>query len=475
MAFPMAFPMPHGAPDPRPVAAIAGGYSRSLNGSSINRKPRRRYQHPVASEQGSIARRSLVSSFVDVAIIGAGPYGLSVAAHLEALGVDYRIFGKPMALWRDHMPPGMRLKSDGASSDLADPADELTLKKFCAREGLAHHDTQTPVPLDTFTAYGMAFQKRFVPRVEERTVTELERAANGFALRLDDQDVVLARRVVVAIGVAAFSYLPEFLAGIDPEFVAHSSRYGSFDRLRGKEVLVMGSGASALDIAGLVRDQDIAVSVMTRRPTIEFHSPPGHRSLRNRLRAPNSGIGAGWQVRLFADEPRLFHVLPEAVRLRKAANILGPSAGWFMKDSIVGRVPIHTGMVPTAATVRNGRLQVTARTADGGTRDFVTDHLIAGTGYRIDLTRLGFLPEKLRHEIRSVRETPVLSRQYETSVDGLYFIGPATLNSFGPVARFVFGARYSARRLAPHLAAVLSRRPSGARYPAVNQSPTRYL
>jgi thioredoxin reductase len=399
-----------------------------------------------------------VSSFVDVAIIGAGPYGLSVAAHLNALGVEYRIFGKPMQLWREHMPPGMHLKSDGASSDLADATDELTLKKYCAREGILHDDSRVPVALDTFVAYGMAFQQRFVPRLEEKFLTSVEHAANGFILRFDDQDVVIARRVVVAVGVSHFKFLPDFLTGLPAEFVSHSSRFGAFDALAGKAVTVMGAGASAIDVAGLLRDHGIDVSVMTRRPSIEFHNPPGPRSLRNRLRAPSTGMGAGWRLRVFADAPLAFHALPESVRLHQASTLLGPSTGWFMKDKIIGKVPMLTGLTPNRAEIRDGKLHIDATHADGTRREIVTDHLVAGTGYKIDLRRLDFLPEALRPRIRHVANAPVLSADFETSVKGLYFIGPASLNSFGPLVRFVLGARYSARRIAPHLAKSLARR-----------------
>jgi len=399
-----------------------------------------------------------VGSFVDVAIIGAGPYGLSVAAHLSALGVDYRIFGKPMQLWREHMPPRMHLKSDGASSDLADATDALTLKKYCAREGIAHDDSRIPVALDTFVAYGMAFQKRFVPRLEEKFLTSVERAANGFILRFDDQDVVIARRVVIAVGVSHFTFLPDFLAGLPADFVSHSSRFGSFEALDGKQVTVMGAGASAIDVAGLLRDRGTDVSVMTRRPSIEFHNPPGPRSLPNRIRAPGTGMGAGWRLRVFADAPLAFHALPESVRLHQVRTLLGPSTGWFMKDSIVGKVSMLTGTTPSRAEVRNGKLHIEATTADGGRREIVTDHLIAGTGYKVDLRRLGFLPEALRPEIKHVANAPILSANFETSVKGLYFVGPASLNSFGPLVRFVLGARYSARRIAPHLARSLASR-----------------
>ena len=398
-----------------------------------------------------------MSSFVDVAIIGAGPNGLSLAAQLSALGVDFRIFGKPMDLWRDHMPPGMRLKSDGASSDLVDASDELTLKNYCAENGLPHHDSKLPIPLATFTAYGMEFQKRFVPQLEQKFLTALNETAQGFSLRFDDGEIVSARRVVLAIGVQHFKYTPDFLKDLPEEYVTHSSRYGAIEQFRGKEVTVMGAGASAIDLAGLLKDIGADAKMMTRRPTIEFHAPPGPRSFLNRLRAPNTGMGAGWQLRVFQDEPRVFHALPEKMRLHKARTMLGPSAGWFMKDSIEGRVPILTGTIPTRVEVKNGKVHVQAKTLAGGDTEIVTSHLVAATGYKVDLRKLPFLNADVLGRIKSVENTPVLSTQFETSIPGLHMVGFAALNNFGPLVRFVLGARYQSRRLSAHLVAVLAR------------------
>lgn len=412
-----------------------------------------------------------MSSFIDVAIIGAGPYGLSVAAHLDAMGIEYRIFGKPMQLWREHMPPGMRLKSDGASSDLVDANDALTLKKYCAANGIEHDDHRVPVKLDTFIAYGMAFQRRFVPGVEEKFLTTVERAANGFILRFDDNDVVIARRVVMAIGVAAFKYMPDFLRDLPSEFVSHASRFGAFDMLDGKELVVMGAGASAIDTAGLLADRGADVSLMTRRPSIEFHAPPGHRSMKDRLRAPNTGIGAGWRLRVFHDQPLAFHALPESVRLRQVGTLLGPSAGWFMRDSIVGKVSMLTGLTPRRAEVHQGKLHIEATDQFNAVRTVVTDHLIAGTGYKVDLRTLGFLPDTLRAQIKQVAHAPALSTRFETSVNGLYVVGPASMNSFGPLVRFVHGARYTARRIVPHLAASLVRGHAGQVAPIPQTDP----
>lgn len=399
-----------------------------------------------------------MSSFVDVAIIGAGPYGLSIAAHLQALGVEFRIFGKPMEFWREHMPPGMRLKSDGSSSDLADAESRLTLKNYCAETGIEHHDSRVPVGLDTFVRYGMAFQTRFVPGLEAKRLVAMEKVANAYVLRFDDQEIVMARRVVLAVGMAHFQHLPEFLADLPPELVSHSSRYGRLDGFRGRDVMVMGAGASAIDIAGLLKDEGAEVSLLTRRPNLEFHAPPTPRSPLSRLRNPNTQMGAGWRLRIFGDQPLLFHALPDGLRRRQARTLLGPSAGWFMKDSIVGRVPVVTGLIPRRAEIENGRLRLRATALDGSEKDVVTTHLIAGTGYRVDVRRLDFLASSLSRQLRTIDQAPVLSANFESSLRGLYFAGFAALPHFGPLVRFVLGARYTARRLARHLDASLVRR-----------------
>jgi hypothetical protein len=81
------------------------------------------------------------------------------------------------------------------------------------------------------------------------------------------------------------------------------------------------------------------------------------------------------------------------------------------------------------------------------------DHLIAGTGFRVALSKLKWLNEDLVSAIRTVEDTPVLSRNFECTVPGLYFVGLASANSFGPLTRFACGAEFTARRLTRHLTA----------------------
>ena len=148
----------------------------------------------------------------DVAIIGAGPYGLSIAAHLKARGVDFRIFGHPMRTWLAHMPKGMRLKSEGFASSLYDPDSTFTLESYCKDHGIPYARIGLPVPLEVFASYGLEFQRRFVPELEGKLVSSLQRSAEGFCIRLEDGKLISARRVVTAIGLTHYDYLPPVLA-----------------------------------------------------------------------------------------------------------------------------------------------------------------------------------------------------------------------------------------------------------------------
>lgn len=390
---------------------------------------------------------------VDIAIVGAGPYGLSLAAHLRPTGIAFKIFGTPMQTWGEHMPDGMLLKSDGFATNLSDPGGAFTLHHFCEENHIPYDDTRQPVALATFLNYGRAFQKRLVPGLDERQVAGIEKNANGFLVKLEDGDTLQAGRVVLAVGISHFAFVPSDLTSLPAQFLSHSSAIKCLAPFKDKDVAVIGAGASAIDIAALLLESGAKPHVVARRSAITFHSPPGPhpRSLWQRMRNPASGLGPGWKSRFFTDAPGLFRYFPERMRLRMVERHLGPAPGWPMKERVDGKVPMSLGTSNLQVNVQDGKARLTFLDRSGRNRELIVDHVITATGYRVNADRLAFLSPQIHRELKILAGAPTLSPDFQSSVPGLYFTGIAAANTFGPMMRFAFGAAYTAKKISAHL------------------------
>jgi thioredoxin reductase len=221
---------------------------------------------------------------------------------------------------------------------------------------------------------------------------------------------------------------------------------------------VIGGGASAVDIAALLSEQGTPVQIFSRRP-VEFHTPPGKlpRPFLDRLRAPSTPVGPGWRSWFCTDAPLALYRLPQDLRIQIVRRHLGPAPGWFVRDKIQGRVPLHERTNLEQITLDGGRAHLVFTNGDGGKKTISADHVIAGTGYRVDLNRIPFLKEDLIGQVQCVEGSPVLSTNFESSIPGLYFVGVSAALSFGPLLRFACGAKFAAPRLARRLKRVLPR------------------
>ncbi|HLW60005.1 MAG TPA: NAD(P)-binding domain-containing protein [bacterium] len=389
-----------------------------------------------------------------VAIIGAGPYGLSVAAYLRSGGVAFRIFGTPMHRWREQMPKGMFLKSEGCASNLFAPGAGPTLRQYCAAQGLPYADYGAPVSLETFTQYGLSFQQRAVPMVEDAMVTALERSSESFQVRLGSGETFRAGKVVVATGLSHTAHIPAVLAQLPPALRSHSGEHDDLSRFKGGDVTVVGAGQSALETAALLHEAGAEVRLLVRRPAVLWNPPPAarRRSLYARARHPMSNLGPGLGLWFYSNAPMAFYHLPEPIRIARAHKALGPAGAWWLRNRVEGRVPIVVGCSVGGAEPSGEGVLLHLTRSDGGIRRLTTDHVIAATGYRFALDSLPFLGERLRSQLRSVQRTPILSPNFESSVPGLYFTGLASANHFGPAMRFLHGADYTARRVSHHVA-----------------------
>jgi hypothetical protein len=158
---------------------------------------------------------------------------------------------------------------------------------------------------------------------------------------------------------------------------------------------------------------------------------------------------------LVAEAPQLFRLLPSAVRPRIVDRYLMPAPGWFVRNRFEGRVTHLSGYTLESANMSDCGVELRLRHVSGGPVSVKSDHVIAATGYRLDLDRLSILSPGLRRDIRKIGGAPLLSGDFESSVPGLYFLGPLSSNCFGPAMRFVLGADFTARGITKHLGRTL--------------------
>lgn len=382
----------------------------------------------------------------DVAIIGAGPYGLSATAHLRKVkGLDVHTFGEPMSFWERNMPTGMLLRSGWAASHIADPNQSLTLEAY---QAASSNHFSSPVPLDCFVDYGRWYQRQAIPDLDRRKIARVESDAKGFRLILEEGETVLARRLVVAAGIGSFTWRPPEFAGLPCSLASHTAEHRELRRFAGKQVLVIGSGQSALESAALLHESGAEVEIVARArqihwlggvvsKTIQFGLGPTISKL---LYAPTDVGPAG--ISQIVARPDLVRRLPRSIQdwLRKR-SIRPLGARWLVAR--LQNVPINLGRTVVSAAPVGGRIKVQLN--DGSERTI--DHVLLGTGYRVDVSKYDFLAPELAQSISRFQGYPRLSEGFESSVPRLHFLGAPAVWSFGPLMQFVVGTHYSSRAL----------------------------
>ncbi len=370
--------------------------------------------------------------------------------HLRAAGLDVRIFGKPMDFWASQMPKGMLLRSPREGSHISDPSRAYSLGNYEAT-----HGCQIPkaMPLETFVDYGRWFQSQALPDLEQRQVTSVERAGEGFALALDDGDRIESPNVVVATGIGAFPNYPVTFASLPKELASHTSdRVNSnLGRFAGKRVAVVGGGQSALESAALLHENGAEVEVLIRQPFVRWLKNSSWLEAMmdwriNPLKAPGKigPIGINWLL----EHPRLFTSFP---RPRKTAwptvGIRPAGSSWLRFPE---RRPQPSSRGCHAVTSSGRRRQGALRSFQRRDRERPSIYVAAGgrIGYRVSVARMSYLSADLSQSIQTVKGYPVLNRGFESSIPGLYFVGASGAYSFGPLCRFVAGTPYTARTLA---------------------------
>jgi FAD-dependent urate hydroxylase len=392
----------------------------------------------------------------DIVIIGAGPYGLSIAAHLRATKQPFKIFGNALESWRTFMPEGMILKSERFASNLWDPARQFTLQRYSVIHGVPYHAVGNPLSLQLFLQYADWFRQQAVGEINNVKVVRLAPRAGGFELTFADGSHLTSRRVVLATGHMAFRTLPSQLSDLPEPLVMHSTRMGEVKAYAGCDVTIIGAGQSALETAALLHEAGARVRLLARTSRLEWNARSRPRPLRQRIFAPDAGVASGWKSYAVSELPRVFRwYFPAAKRHRFVRGSYGPSGAWWLRDRVDGRVETWLDTELESAAAVGGGVCLRVRHA-GTPHEVRTNHVIAATGFEVDIDRLDYLDPTLRAGIaRESAGIPALNSNFESSVRGLFIVGIASSPVFGPIMRFMYGAKH----VAPALARRLKNRP----------------
>lgn len=388
---------------------------------------------------------------IPVAIIGAGPFGLSVGAHLRKLGS--RVFGKPMQTWRESMPPGMLLRSAWNETSLSAPGGKGSIGEWSRATGEPRVE---PIPLGTFLRYSEWFRENFVGEIENADIVNVEKTQDGgFRLITARDEAVEADRLVLAIGVLPFQHVPDELRGLLGQGVELATRSHDLGTLYDREVAVVGGGQSALETAGLAVQAGARVQLITRSQVRWFadrepHTPRSRFGQRMyRLAYPAVGYGPPPLNRLVL-HPDLYAKLPRSVRTRLTRRLLRPGGSPWLRELVDGKVTMRVGNRVREVDRTNGRLHL--RLEDGTITH--ADNVLVATGYRFSLEGMPFLAPALRARIATKDNWPVLDRNFRSvSEPRIFMVGYAAEGRFGPVSRYVLGAEFAANRVRECVAA----------------------
>ncbi len=364
----------------------------------------------------------------ELLVVGAGPYGVAVAAHARERGIETTVVGRTMEFWTDHMPAGMFLRS-GLDWHL-DASATHTFEAFAEEKGITSAEVD-PVPVSVFCAYAAWFQRQKRVTVSEQLVSTIERDDGVFVAQLDDGSRISAARVVSAPGAQYFAQLPEW-ASLVGRKGAHTVDAVHFDDVAGARVLVVGGRQSAYEWAALLGEHGAErVDIVHRHAVPQFDKVSWdfvNQYVEATVAVP------GWWRSLSEGERRTVE--------RRFWEVGRLTLEWWLVPRLAGerfrRWP--TTSVDAAEVAADG----TVRVALSNGEQLRIDRVLFATGYRPDLSKVPYLRSVLP-DVERVDGFPVLDEWFRTSVPGLSIPGFAATRDFGPFFGFTKGCPTAAR------------------------------
>jgi hypothetical protein len=373
-----------------------------------------------------------------------------------------------MNTWRAHMPLGLFLKSEPYGSVISAAAAGYDIATYANVHGFDDYvDRIGPLTLERFLGYADWFTDQLVPDIRDLTVTSVRPAGGGFTVEFAEEAPVFARQVIIATGLLPYAYVPDELSGLPADLMTHSTAHHRLERFAGRRVAVVGAGQSSLQTAALLREAGADVQVVARARHIHWEEQGPEKLTRlGRVKRPPNTLCEGWSCVAY-NSPEIFRVLPPALRAFKARTTFGPAGAWWLRHRVEGVIDVLLGHRLTAAEPHGSGVRLHL---DGpGPSSIEADHVIAGTGFRIDVARLSFLSEEIVTGLVKRSNSPAVNRAGESSIPGLYFAGAHAAVSLGPGQRFIAGTHHLSAQLAGSVARRARKGPGSATPDAARQ------
>lgn len=374
----------------------------------------------------------------DLLIIGAGPFGLAIAAQAAHDGIEHVIVGKPMEFWRQNMPKGMFLRS--ACDWHLDPLDVHTIEAYVQSVGKTPNEVE-PLSLEFYLSYVEWFQKQKNIQPLPVFIKNLESRNDHFLATAEDGDVIKAKRVVLAPGFKHFTNIPTELKIKLPEHrYQHTCEFIDFSDARNKRYLIIGGRQSAFEWAALL---------------VEAGASAVHVS--HRHASPVFGIAEwGWINKVVDDmveNPNWFRRLSQSEK-DAISHRMWAEGRLKLEPWLATRINNdHVRLWPNtelASCIEQSDGELSATLTNGETLN--VDHIVLATGYKVNIAQLPILATgNLLERLETQNGYPVLDDHFETSIPGLFITSMPAGQDFGPFFGFTVSVRTSAKLICQRL------------------------
>lgn len=378
----------------------------------------------------------------DLLIIGAGPFGISLAILAKHYGLNYTLFGKPAEFFRSLVPSEMTMRS--FVENHVDPLGEFTIERFGSEIGL-EKDQIYPINTIFYSNYIDWLVGKYDIKIESAYVSELSKFTNeennSYFEAIDESgEKHLTKSAVIAIGQKYFYSIPKELSdSIPSKYLFHSSQVTDFTKFRNKSVLIVGGRQSAFEWAAFLSEAGAREVHLTYRHDTPTFKDSDFNEWKEIFQAIDS----------LPESKNTFLELNEVSQNKIKSEFFSLGRlhieGWLENRISSDRIFMHPNTnIVKSELIDSNQIQIELSDKTKVLSDFV----IAATGFKPEIGRVPFLTKgNIIESLITTDGSPILSNNFESNINGLYFTSSLASHSLGPYFNLTMPACVSAKAI----------------------------